>query len=67
MNGGELGSDGKSETISRYALIQTLASHQNLGSLILVEPWAVGWSKLVDGLAKITVRCNACHAVFRVK
>ena len=28
---------------------------------------AAGWSKLVDGLAKITVRCNACHAVFRVK
>jgi hypothetical protein len=30
-------------------------------------PDAAGWSKLVDGLAKITVRCNACHAVFRVK
>ena len=31
------------------------------------RPMRTGWSKLVDGLAKITVRCNACHAVFRVK
>jgi hypothetical protein len=30
-------------------------------------PDAPGWAKLVDGLAKITVACNACHAVFRVK
>ena len=29
-------------------------------------PDAAGWSKLVVGFAKITVRCNACHAVFRV-
>ncbi len=30
-------------------------------------PDAAGWSKLVEGLAKVTVRCNACHSVFRIK
>lgn len=30
-------------------------------------PDAVGWKKLVTGLADITARCNSCHAMFRVK
>ncbi len=38
-----------------------------IASEVPEPPDAAGWSKLVDGLAKITVRCNACHAVFRVK
>ena len=38
-----------------------------IASDVSEPPDAAGWSKLVDGLAKITVRCNACHAVFRVK
>ena len=38
-----------------------------IASEVPEPPDAAGWSKLVDGLAKITVRCNACHAVFQVK
>ncbi len=38
-----------------------------IASEVPEPPDAAAWSKLVDGLAKITVRCNACHAVFRVK
>ena len=38
-----------------------------IASEVPEPPDATGWSKLVGGLAKITVRCNACHAVFRVK
>ncbi len=38
-----------------------------IASDVSEPPDAAGWSKLVDGLAKITVRCNACHSVFRVK
>ena len=38
-----------------------------IASEVPEPPDGTGWSKLVDGLAKITVRCNACHAVFRVK
>lgn len=38
-----------------------------IASEVPEPPDAAGWSKLVDGLAKVTVRCNACHAVFRVK
>jgi hypothetical protein len=30
-------------------------------------PDAAGWAKAVNGLGQITVRCNACHAAFRVK
>jgi hypothetical protein len=30
-------------------------------------PDAAGWAKATNGLAQITVRCNACHATFRVK
>lgn len=30
-------------------------------------PDASGWVKAVNGLAQITMRCNACHATFRVK
>ncbi len=30
-------------------------------------PDGTNWSKLLGGLAKVMVRCNACHAVFRVK
>jgi hypothetical protein len=30
-------------------------------------PDAAGWSKALNGLAKITMHCNACHAAFRVK
>ncbi len=28
---------------------------------------AAGWSKAMGGLAQITMRCNGCHAAFRVK
>ena len=35
-----------------------------IASEVPEPPDATGWSKLVGGLAKITVRC---HAVFRVK
>ncbi len=38
-----------------------------IASEVPEPPDAAGWSKLVEGLAKITVRCNACHAVFQVK
>ncbi len=38
-----------------------------VASDVAQPPDAAEWSKLVEGLAKITVRCNACHAVFRVK
>ena len=38
-----------------------------IASEVPEPPDAAGWSKLVDGLAKVTVRCNACHAVFQVK
>ncbi len=38
-----------------------------VASDVAQPPDAAEWSKLVNGLAKITVRCNACHAVFRVK
>ena len=38
-----------------------------IASEVPEPPDAAGWSKLVAGLAKITVRCNACHAVFQVK
>ena len=30
-------------------------------------PDAAAWSKTMNGLAQITMRCNACHAAFRVK
>lgn len=36
-----------------------------IASEVPEPPDAAGWSKLVDGLAKITVRCNACHASSR--
>ena len=38
-----------------------------IASEVPEPPDAAGWSRLVDGLAKITVRCNSCHAVFQVK
>jgi hypothetical protein len=30
-------------------------------------PDAAGWSKLLDGLAKVTMQCSGCHGAFRVK
>ena len=30
-------------------------------------PDAAAWAKATTGLAQITMRCNACHATFRVK
>jgi hypothetical protein len=30
-------------------------------------PDAAAWAKATNGLAQITMRCNACHAAFRVK
>lgn len=30
-------------------------------------PDAAGWSKLMDGLAKVTMQCSGCHGAFRVK
>jgi cytochrome c556 len=30
-------------------------------------PDTAAWSKAMNGLAQITMRCNACHATFRVK
>ena len=30
-------------------------------------PDAASWSKAMNGLAQITMRCNACHATFRIK
>ncbi len=30
-------------------------------------PDAAAWSKAMNGLAQITMRCNGCHAAFRVK
>ncbi len=30
-------------------------------------PDAAAWSKAMNGLAGITMRCNGCHAAFRVK
>jgi hypothetical protein len=30
-------------------------------------PDAAGWAKAMSGLAQITMRCNGCHAAFRVK
>ena len=46
---------------------RTADDFARIASEVPEPPDAAGWSKLVDGLAKITVRCNACHAVFRVK
>ena len=33
-----------------------------IASEVPEPPDAAGWSKLVDGLAKVTVRCNAGHS-----
>jgi hypothetical protein len=30
-------------------------------------PDAAAWAKAMNGLAQITMRCNGCHAAFRVK
>lgn len=50
-----------------FAFHQAAGEFADTTAALPQPPDAAGWPKALNGLAKITMQCNGCHAAFRVK